>query len=66
MLPDETIEVHSIETQSIMQVIRAPTESSAALLSLTASLHGYFVPSTEKSRKMEKIKIGLFRGSMTT
>ena len=66
LLPDETIEVHSIETQSIMQVIKAPTQSDAALLSLTTSLHGYLVPSTEKSRKMEKVKIGLFRGSMTT
>ena len=66
LLPDETIEVHSIETQSMMQVIQAPTQSDAAPLSLTTSLHGYLVPSTEKSRKMEKVKIRLFRSSMKT
>jgi len=48
-----------------MQVIRAPIENGAALSSLTTSLHGYLVPSTEKSRKMEKVKIRLSRGSMT-
>ncbi|KAJ3563567.1 hypothetical protein NP233_g8862 [Leucocoprinus birnbaumii] len=62
LLPNETIEVHSVETQSIVQVVGAPTAAShPARLDLVASLHGYLVPSTSRSGKMRKVKVGLVR-----
>lgn len=61
LLPNETIEVHNVETQMITQVVNAPTESNAARLGLVASLHGYLVPSTQRSGKMKKVKIDLVR-----
>lgn len=64
LLPDETIEVHSIETQSILQTIKSPT-SSAGHVSLIASLYEHLAPSTEKSKKMRKIKIKLPIDSIT-
>lgn len=61
LLPNETIEVHSVETQSIMQVVGAPSGDEAARLSLVASLHGYLVPSTQRSEKMRMTKVALLR-----
>ncbi|KAJ7158395.1 hypothetical protein C8R43DRAFT_1087068 [Mycena crocata] len=52
LLPNRTVEIHSIETQSIVQPRAA----------LAAALCGYLVPSTQKSEKMRKIPVGLLRG----
>ncbi|KAF9441751.1 hypothetical protein P691DRAFT_682937 [Macrolepiota fuliginosa MF-IS2] len=61
LLPDETIEVHSVETQATVQVVGAPVEFSVGRLSLVASLHGYLVPSTQRSGKMRKVEVDLLR-----
>ncbi|KXN93199.1 Vacuolar protein sorting-associated protein 3, partial [Leucoagaricus sp. SymC.cos] len=62
LLPNETIEIHSVETQSMTQVIPPPTGARAvARLALVASLHGYLVPSTQRSGKLRKVKVGLAR-----
>ncbi|KAJ7064895.1 hypothetical protein C8F01DRAFT_1128649 [Mycena amicta] len=61
LLPNRTIEIHSIETQSIMQVLPAPHDDSEARLSLSAALNGYLVPSTQKSDKMRRVPVNLLR-----
>ncbi|RDB27975.1 Transforming growth factor-beta receptor-associated protein 1 [Hypsizygus marmoreus] len=75
LLPNDTIEVHSIETQSIVQVISAPASSSPSTptteensnprsrLKLVSSLGGYLVPSTQRSDKMRTVPVRLLRGS---
>ncbi|KIJ61532.1 hypothetical protein HYDPIDRAFT_176932 [Hydnomerulius pinastri MD-312] len=60
LLPNGTIEIHSVETQSIIQVISAPVESDAGgdgRIGLVASAGGYLVPSSEQSEKMRKTKL---------
>ncbi|KAF5356987.1 hypothetical protein D9756_006358 [Leucocoprinus leucothites] len=65
LLPNETIEVHSVETQSIVQVVPPPAAAnSRARLGLVASLQGYLVPSTNSSGKMRRVKVGLVRKSV--
>jgi len=71
LLPNDTIEIHSIESQSIVQVISAPPASRpttpsghgqlADRLTLKACLNGYMVPSTEQSDKMRMTSVPLFR-----
>ncbi|KAK0480738.1 hypothetical protein IW261DRAFT_1474317 [Armillaria novae-zelandiae] len=65
LLPNGTIEVHGIETQSIVQVIPAPVPSSNTdqiqRKKLVPSLQGYLVPSTEKSAKMRAVPVNLLR-----
>ncbi|GLB42247.1 putative CNH domain containing protein [Lyophyllum shimeji] len=66
LLPNGTIEIHSIETQAIVQVI-TPTDSSQegtqarSSLNLASSLTGYLVPSTQRSDKMRTTKVQLLR-----
>lgn len=57
LLPDGTIEIHSIETQSIIQVVSAPLDSDSVAdkrIGLVTSLGGYIVPFSEHSEKMRK------------
>ncbi|KAF7325882.1 CNH domain-containing protein [Mycena kentingensis (nom. inval.)] len=61
LLPNRTIEIHSIESQTIMQVLPAPHDDAEARLSLAAALNGYLVPSTTKSDKMRRVPISLIR-----
>ncbi|KAK0458912.1 uncharacterized protein EV420DRAFT_1620557 [Desarmillaria tabescens] len=65
LLPNGTIEVHGIETQSIVQVIPAPVPSSNTepiqRKKLIPSLQGYLVPSAEKSAKMRTVSVNLLR-----
>ncbi|KAG5646381.1 hypothetical protein DXG03_003704 [Asterophora parasitica] len=76
LLPNGTIEIHSIETQSIVQVISPPPSSSPpsspppsvqqavrprSRLNLISSLSGYLVPSTQQSDKLRKTKVRLLR-----
>lgn len=75
LLPNSTIEIHSVETQAIVQVIGAPPASSSPptspngqiaaqgqRLGLTSSVGGYLVPSSQKSDKMRMVSVGLMRG----
>ncbi|KAG2343004.1 hypothetical protein BDR05DRAFT_963384 [Suillus weaverae] len=60
-LPNGTIEVHSVETQAIIQVIPAPDFGEGGRLGLVSCLAGYAVPSSERGDKMRKVKVGLVR-----
>ncbi|KAH9848717.1 hypothetical protein C2E23DRAFT_888782 [Lenzites betulinus] len=66
LLPNGTIEIHSIETQAIVQVIPAPPEGSSPLSSdrtaLVASLNGFFIPSTQRTEKLRPTPVRLLRG----
>ncbi|OCH89285.1 hypothetical protein OBBRIDRAFT_732893 [Obba rivulosa] len=69
LLPNDTIEIHSVETQSIMQVIPAPADSpgpggtpTALRRMLLASASGFFVPSTQRSDKLRRTPFKLRRG----
>ncbi|KAF8637927.1 hypothetical protein AX17_002548 [Amanita inopinata Kibby_2008] len=66
LLPNNTIEIHNVETQSIVQVIGSspadddrPSERTA----LMASVGGYLVPSTQRSEKMKMTRLPLLRGN---
>ncbi|KAH0835954.1 hypothetical protein J3R83DRAFT_9880 [Lanmaoa asiatica] len=64
LLPNGTIEIHSVETQSIIQVISAPLDSDAVTdqrVGLVASLSGYIVPFSEHSERMRKTTLRLDR-----
>jgi hypothetical protein len=72
LLPNDTIEIHNIETQAIVQVIGAPPATSSPTpsgeyprqrLNLVSSLGGYLVPSTQRSDKLRKTTVPLLRGS---
>ncbi|OJA12070.1 hypothetical protein AZE42_02171 [Rhizopogon vesiculosus] len=62
LLPNGTIEVHSVETQTIIQVIPAPDSGEEGRLGLVSCLGGYAVPSFQRVEKMKKVKVGLVRG----
>ncbi|KAF9004889.1 hypothetical protein BDZ89DRAFT_1237018 [Hymenopellis radicata] len=63
LLPNGTIEAHSVENQTIAQVISAPSNADLdERKKLIASLHGYLVPSTERSSKMRMVPVSLLRG----
>ncbi|KAF8649627.1 hypothetical protein AX16_005716 [Volvariella volvacea WC 439] len=71
LLPNSTIEIHSIETLSIVQVISAPftfntpasdqDQELQKRLNLVAALGGYLVPSSQRSDKMRMTKVPLLR-----
>jgi hypothetical protein len=62
LLPDDSITIHSVETQSIVQVIENPT--TAQITGLVPSLHGFLLPSSQRrSEKMRKVKVKLVRDS---
>ncbi|TFK48940.1 hypothetical protein OE88DRAFT_1663216 [Heliocybe sulcata] len=77
LLPNGSIEIHSIETQAIVQVIPAepttPTPSPrlatfpvefAIRKNLVACANRYFVPSTKRSEKMKTTRVRLLRNTM--
>ncbi|TBU25432.1 hypothetical protein BD311DRAFT_764523 [Dichomitus squalens] len=60
LMPNDTIEIHSIETQGIVQVIPAPSEESGEnRKALIACLNGFFIPSTQRSEKLRKTPVRL-------
>jgi hypothetical protein len=63
LLPNNTIEIHNVETQTIAQVISAPLadDSASERVALAASLGGYLVPSTQRSEKMKLTRVPLLR-----
>jgi len=57
LLPNGTIEIHSVETQSIIQVVPAPLDDDTPAdqrVGLVASLGRYVVPFSEHSEKMRR------------
>lgn len=73
LLPNDTIEIHNLESQSIVQVISTSTTSPpttpsgrgklTSRLTLATCLNGYMVPSTEQSDKMRMTSVPLLRRS---
>ncbi|CDO71042.1 hypothetical protein BN946_scf184844.g46 [Trametes cinnabarina] len=63
LLPNNTIEIHSVETQSIVQVIPAPPEGSnqGDRKALVACLNGFFIPSTQRREKLRLTPVRLLR-----
>jgi vacuolar protein sorting-associated protein 3 len=70
LLPDQTIQVHNIESQEIAQVVPAPPlpspneTSLSALLgqerrALTVSPHGFIIPSQQQPEKLRLKKVNL-------
>ncbi|KAF6764087.1 hypothetical protein DFP72DRAFT_870684 [Ephemerocybe angulata] len=60
LLPDGTIEVHSVESQSIIQVIGPPGPSRPTSPS-SPSVCGYQVPSSQRAEHMKKVPVKLLR-----
>ncbi|KAI0659895.1 hypothetical protein C8Q70DRAFT_1053706 [Cubamyces menziesii] len=65
LLPNNTIEIHSIETQTIAQVISAPPEGPGPLSddrkALVACFNGFFIPSTQRTEKLRPTPVRLVR-----
>ncbi|KAL7277121.1 hypothetical protein ACG7TL_008966 [Trametes sanguinea] len=63
LLPNNTIEIHSVETQAIVQVIPAPPEGSKQddRKALIACLNGFFIPSTQRREKLRPTPVRLMR-----
>ncbi|KAI8974863.1 hypothetical protein BD414DRAFT_497764 [Trametes punicea] len=63
LLPNNTIEIHSVETQSIVQVIPAPPEGSSSedRKALVACFRGFFIPSTQRREKLRLTPVRLLR-----
>lgn len=61
LLPDGSIEIHNVETQSIVQVISPPqTEQPLGeRVGVVSSTGGYLVPSQEQLDKLRKTKVRL-------
>ncbi|KAL5523259.1 hypothetical protein ACEPAF_1526 [Sanghuangporus sanghuang] len=57
LLPNHTIEIHSIETQAIAQVIPEATTSDSRII--LPSLPGFLVPATERTDKLKLVTIRL-------
>lgn len=70
LLPNDTIEIHNIETQAIVQVLSAPLSSSSdqhpQRLNLVSSFSGYLVPSVQRSEKMRMTSVPLVRAPEPT
>ncbi|KAI3605254.1 hypothetical protein WG66_013121 [Moniliophthora roreri] len=65
LLPNNTIEIHNVDTQGLVQVVPAPPEEDASKEErsvLTTSLAGFLVPSTQRSAKMRTVPVSLLRG----
>ncbi|THH03191.1 hypothetical protein EW146_g10492 [Bondarzewia mesenterica] len=72
LLPNQTIEIHNVETQTIAQVIAAPplpspSASPSEFLAqerrtITVSLNGFLVPSQEQSEKLRLKKVKFMQG----
>lgn len=64
LLPNDTIEIHNIETQSIVQVVPAPPEDTVDRKLLLSCANGFFVPSSQSSDKLRPVPIRLVRGKL--
>ncbi|EJC97726.1 uncharacterized protein FOMMEDRAFT_162532 [Fomitiporia mediterranea MF3/22] len=57
LLPNHTIEIHSIETQVVVQVI--PDSSASEARAIVPSHTGFLVPSTQRTDKLKLVTIRL-------
>ncbi|EIW54796.1 uncharacterized protein TRAVEDRAFT_131331 [Trametes versicolor FP-101664 SS1] len=69
LLPNGTVEIHSVESQAIVQVISAPPEGPSPLSgdrkALIACMNGFFIPSTQRTEKLRPTPVRLLRGRGT-
>jgi len=62
LLPNQTIEVHNIETQVITQVLPAPPDDATEQRrALVTSVGGFLVPSRARSEKLRPVQVKLLR-----
>ncbi|KAJ4490232.1 hypothetical protein J3R30DRAFT_49846 [Lentinula aciculospora] len=62
ILPDGTLEIHNIDSQSLVQVIPPPSDDGPVdRTCLVSSRLGYIVPSNQRSTKMHKVPVNLGR-----
>ncbi|EIN08198.1 hypothetical protein PUNSTDRAFT_52658 [Punctularia strigosozonata HHB-11173 SS5] len=63
LLPNQTIEIHNIETQGIVQVISPPASASPqqTMTTLSTSAGRYLVPSRDRTTKMRMTNVKLIR-----
>ncbi|KAJ3736720.1 hypothetical protein DFJ43DRAFT_1129364 [Lentinula guzmanii] len=62
ILPDGTVEVHNIDSQSLAQVIPPPSDNGPVdRTRLVSSVLGYIVPSNQHSTKLRKVPVNLER-----
>ncbi|KAH7919306.1 hypothetical protein BV22DRAFT_1199569 [Leucogyrophana mollusca] len=67
LLPNGTIEIHSVETQAIIQVVSAPANmEDRERVTLVACMGGYMVSSSQRSDKMRMKKVKLVRRAQAT
>lgn len=62
LLPDNSIEVHSAETQEVVQRIEPSDDDAGRRIGLSQAIAGtYMVPSSERSSKLAKTSVKLIR-----
>ena len=60
LLPNKTIEIHSLESQAVVQVLPAPiVDTVFQPQSLISSSGGFLVPSTERTQKLAPVPVPL-------
>ncbi|KAG8888270.1 hypothetical protein FRB99_004130, partial [Tulasnella sp. 403] len=64
LLPNNTIEIHSMNTMAIVAVLQCPTTLQASFLS--HSLSGYLAPSMERNSVLRPVMVPLFRPTPTS
>ncbi|KAI0070843.1 hypothetical protein K474DRAFT_1669669 [Panus rudis PR-1116 ss-1] len=65
LLPNNTIEIHNVDTQNIVQVVPAPPGSEDRTR-LVWSANGFMVPSYQRSEKLKAVRVPLRRMQAST
>lgn len=60
LLPDNSIEIHNIDTQAIVQVIPPPAAGEDRR-KFVKTFNGFLVPSLPESKKLQKVAVPLRR-----
>ncbi|KAF7790537.1 hypothetical protein EIP86_001493 [Pleurotus ostreatoroseus] len=61
LLSDNTIQIHSIETQAIVQTVPASNASADVPKVLVSCVNGFFVPSLQRKEKLRPVAVKLRR-----
>ena len=68
LMPDDSVEIHSIETQTLVQTLPSPPHYKDLPYSiirdrmgLFMSLSGFAVPSEQRSAKLRSVNVALLR-----
>ena len=60
LMQDDSVEIHSIETQALVQVI-PPTTPTPYRTMLGASSHGFNILPSSKSKRLRRVAVPLLR-----